>query len=212
MHKLGMSKDWKFTDIFGLDPQSLEMIAQPVVALIVLFPISEKVLKADSERLEKIEKDGQSVSPKVYFMKQTISNACGTIGLLHAVMNVQDEVSLEPENPLKEFAEKTKAMNPDERASFLEKDKSLSVAHEESAQEGQTEAPSADDKVDHHFIALIHKDGSIYEMDGRKPFPINHGTTTDSTFLSNAAQVCKAFVERDPGELRFTIVALVPAN
>lgn len=43
------------------------------------------------------------------------------------------------ESPLKEFAEKTKALSPDERATYMESDKSLSVAHEESAQEGQTE-------------------------------------------------------------------------
>jgi ubiquitin carboxyl-terminal hydrolase L3 len=28
---------------------------------------------------EKIEKEGQEVSPNVYFMKQTIENACGAI-------------------------------------------------------------------------------------------------------------------------------------
>lgn len=30
-----------------------------------------------------------------------------------------------------------------------------------------------------HFAAFVEKDGSLYELDGRKPFPINHGKCTD---------------------------------
>ena len=37
----------------------------------------------------RIKEEGQEVSPDVYFMKQTIGNACGTIGLIHAVANNQ---------------------------------------------------------------------------------------------------------------------------
>ena len=35
----------------------------------------------------------EAAEQDVYFMKQTISNACGTIGLLHAVGNNLDELS-----------------------------------------------------------------------------------------------------------------------
>lgn len=38
------------------------------------------------------ELKGQEVSPKVYFMKQTIGNSCGTIGLIHAVANNRDKL------------------------------------------------------------------------------------------------------------------------
>lgn len=49
-------------------------------------------LQYESFRLEeeaKIKAQGQEVSSEVYFMKQTIGNACGTIGLIHAVANNQ---------------------------------------------------------------------------------------------------------------------------
>lgn len=36
---------------------------------------------------------GQEVSSKVYFLKQTASNSCGTIGLVHAVANNQDKIT-----------------------------------------------------------------------------------------------------------------------
>lgn len=53
-----------------------------------------------------------------------------------------------------------------------------------------------------------HVDGHLYELDGRKAFPINHGATTPSTLLVDACTVIKQFMDRDPGEMRFTIVAL----
>ena len=65
---------------------------------------------------------------------------------------------------LKNFLEATKELSPDARADKLEADVGLSSAHEESAQGGQTEAPSRDEKVDLHFIALVEKEGSLYEL------------------------------------------------
>lgn len=41
------------------------------------------------EEEEKLKDQRQKVSPDVYFIKQTIGNACGTIGLIHAVANNQ---------------------------------------------------------------------------------------------------------------------------
>ena len=40
---------------------------------------------------------------------------------------------------LKEFLEKTNSMSPEDRGHELETDEGISKAHEESAQEGQTE-------------------------------------------------------------------------
>ncbi len=51
-------------------------------------------------------------------------------------------------------------------------------------------------------------EGHLYELDGRKKFPINHGPTSHETLLSDACKVIKMFMDRDPGEISFTIVAL----
>ena len=40
----------------------------------------------------RIKQDGQVVSPSVYFMKQTVGNACGTVGILHALGNCADRL------------------------------------------------------------------------------------------------------------------------
>ena len=36
----------------------------------------------------------QEVSKSVYFMKQTVGNACGTVGILHSIANNLDKVNL----------------------------------------------------------------------------------------------------------------------
>lgn len=55
-------------------------------------------------------------------------------------------------------------------------------------------------------------DGTLYELDGRKSFPVKHGATTPETFVQDAAGVCKEFMARDPEELRFTVMALAAAQ
>ncbi|KAM4608471.1 ubiquitin carboxyl-terminal hydrolase isozyme L3 isoform 2-T2 [Polymixia lowei] len=187
------------------------MVPKPVCAVLLLFPVTEKYESFRQEEEVKIKAQGQEVSPDVYFMKQTIGNACGTIGLIHAVSNNKGHLEFEPDSPLKKFLEESSKMSPDEKATFLEKDENIRVTHESSAQEGQSETPSIDDKVDLHFIAFVNVGGRLYELDGRKPFPIVHGKTSEDTFLEDAAEVCKNFMARDPQELHFTVIALSKA-
>ena len=41
---LGMcTNTWQFTDVFGLDPEMLMMVPRPVAAVMLLYPITEKV-------------------------------------------------------------------------------------------------------------------------------------------------------------------------
>ena len=43
MANLGMEMKFQFCDVFGLDPDLLMMVPQPCIALLLLFPINEKV-------------------------------------------------------------------------------------------------------------------------------------------------------------------------
>ena len=44
-------------------------------------------MKYEEEEEQRIRKEGQLVNSDVFFIKQTIGNACGTVGLLHALGN-----------------------------------------------------------------------------------------------------------------------------
>ncbi|XP_021273005.1 ubiquitin carboxyl-terminal hydrolase isozyme L3 isoform X4 [Numida meleagris] len=234
-----------------MEPELLSMVPRPVCAVLLLFPITEKYETFRTEEEERIKAKGQDVKSSVYFMKQTINNACGTIGLIHAIANNREKMNFETNSSLKKFLEDSLSMTPEERAKYLETYEAIRVTHESSAHEGQTEqstltvavsyndegideqhaledaevnvcrsckdvdlscrAPSIDEKVDLHFIALVNVGGHLYELDGRKPFPINHGETSDDSFLEDAIEVCKKFMERDPEELRFNAIALSAA-
>jgi ubiquitin carboxyl-terminal hydrolase L3 len=54
-------------------------------------------------------------------MYQTISNACGTVAMIHAVANNLDVVGLD-DGFLKNFVDATKDLSPEERAKKLEGD------------------------------------------------------------------------------------------
>lgn len=200
---------FKYYDVYGLDPELLLMVPQPVRALLLLFPITDNYKKFCSNEEERLKTEGQVVSDNVYFTLQTVGNACGTVGIIHSIFNNQDEVKIK-DGSLKTFYEKTKSLTPKECAEALEKDDGIAHCHGESASEGQTTA--IDEDVNLHFIALVHKEGQLYELDGRKPFPINHGPSSPDSFLNDAAEVCKKFMARDPKLLQFNIVALGKAE
>ena len=210
IQKLGVSNNWGFSDVFGLDEELLCMVPQPSLAFILLFPITENYKKHYVEEKEKILREGQEVSKDVFFMKQTIGNACGTIGVIHSLANSFDKIDVKKESPLAKFMNEVKGLSAEEIGKALEGDVSFAEAHTNCAASGQTAPMEADTKVDLHFVALIQKNGSLYELDGRKDFPINHGPSSDKTFLVDAAKVCKKFMALDESEMRFTILSLGP--
>lgn len=212
LKQLGVLPSWQFVDVYGLDDELLSLVPRPVCAVLLLFPVTQKYEESKAEEQSRIKNRGQELSSTVYFVKQTIRNACGTIALIHAVANNQNKLEFGPDSTMKKFLNQSSKMSPDARAKFLEKDESIRVSHEISAQEGQTETPHIDDKVDLHFITFIEEHGSLYELDGRKPFPINHGPTSSETLLEDAVVICKTFMNRDPDELRFTVVALAKSQ
>ncbi|CAK7303919.1 Ubiquitin carboxyl-terminal hydrolase isozyme L1 [Vulpes lagopus] len=93
-------------------------------------------------------------------------------------------------------------------AKCFEKNEAIQAAHDAVAQEGQCRV---DDKVNFHFILFNNVDGHLYELDGRMPFPVNHGTSSEDSLLQDAAKVCREFTEREQGEVRFSAVALCKA-
>lgn len=210
LSSLGVDSKWQFYDVFGLDPELLCMVPQPCYALLLLFPINEQYEQFKTDENNRIETKGQELSKNLYFTKQTVGNACGTVGIIHSIANAKN-IKLES-GFLKAFLETTKAMTPDQRGKALETDEGISSAHEDSAREGQTEAPPADTEVNLHFIAFVHVDDALYELDGRKNFPINHGKCSASSFLQDAAAACQKFMQRDPTQLQFNIVALSEAS
>ncbi|KAK1286551.1 hypothetical protein QJS10_CPB20g01387 [Acorus calamus] len=198
---LGLSPDEaEFYDVYGLDEELLEMVPKPVLAVLFLFPITPEV-----RILARLISD--SDYERVYFLKQTVGNACGTIGLLHAIGNVTSHIKLVEESFLDRFFKSTAAMDPLERAAFLEKDREMEDAHSVAASAGDTEAPDINSNVDTHFICFSCVDGGLYELDGRKTKPVLHGPSSPSSLLQDAAKVIKSMIEKNPDSNNFNVIA-----
>ena len=56
----------------------------------MLFPITEATEEAKQKEEDTLLAAGQDVAPSVWFTKQTVSNACGTVAMLHAYANNPD--------------------------------------------------------------------------------------------------------------------------
>lgn len=136
---------------------------------------------------------------------------------------------------LKKFVNSARNLTAEERGKLLEEDNAFMQTMNTNPMPATDESCStSSDGADLHFVALIEKNGQLYELDGLKSFPISHGPTTKETFvkvrlrekllcmtmsywnskwrrnsvLQDAARVCREFAARDPSDIHFTVNAL----
>jgi ubiquitin carboxyl-terminal hydrolase L3 len=85
---LGVSS-LSFHDVFSIeDPEMLAFIPRPVLALVIVFPTTETYEKHTAEEEASREVyNGSGEGEDVVWFKQTIHNACGLYGILHATCN-----------------------------------------------------------------------------------------------------------------------------
>ncbi|XP_061883109.1 ubiquitin carboxyl-terminal hydrolase isozyme L1 isoform X1 [Entelurus aequoreus] len=201
MMKLGVGKNWRFVDVLGLEAEPLSLVPEECCALMLLFPLTQQHESFRQQQADKVARGSDA-----YFLKQTSVNSCGTIALLHAVGNNQSKMTFEDGSVLKKFLDETAKMSAKDRAEHLNMNKAIHSVHNEVASQAQC-VPEAD-KINFHFIAFVNINGQLLEFDGMMNGPLNHGPTKDNTLVTDAAKVCRDFVKRGQGELRFSAVAL----
>lgn len=89
VHNLGLSLDLSWHDVYSLDdPSLLAFVPRPAHALLLVFPTSSAY---ERERLDEDSSlpdyAGTGPDEEVLWFKQTIGNACGLMGLIHATCN-----------------------------------------------------------------------------------------------------------------------------
>ncbi|GKZ17295.1 ubiquitinyl hydrolase 1 [Aspergillus brasiliensis] len=218
VRQLGLSPTIGFTDVWSIDsPDLLAFIPRPSYALLLVFPVSaayEASRQAEDAPLP--EYTGSGPDEPVMWFKQTIRNACGLIGLLHAVSNGTPRKHVTPGSELDNLLKEAEGLGPIQRADLLYESKALESAHADAARLGDTEAPGAEDSVDLHFVAFVKgEDGRLWELDGRRKGPLVRGVLgeEEDALSERALQLgVRRFleVEKKSGneDLRFSLVSL----
>ncbi|KAF7796841.1 hypothetical protein EIP86_008025 [Pleurotus ostreatoroseus] len=204
--------------------QLLALVPKPVKAIVLLFPITEQYENARKAEDQQIAEKGQHpIDSTVLFIKQTIGNACGTMGLIHALAN--SSITLEPESPLALFIDECKDMTPEQRAKLLETTSHFADIHAEAAAAGQTAPPSANEHVDLHFTCFVQApnppareegidveaDGHrLIELDGRRIGPIDRGVCRD--LLKDAMRYIQENYVSHTKDVHFSVMALAPPS
>ncbi|KAI5201663.1 cysteine proteinase [Aureobasidium subglaciale] len=218
LHKLGLSSQLAFHDVFSIDePELLAFVPRPASALLLVFPISDTYESfRRSEDHDKPEYEGCGPDEEVVWYKQTIGNACGLIGVLHAVSNGAARDFITRDSDLATLLQDAIHLKPAQRADLLYESQALESAHQAAATGGDTTAPAAEDNVDLHYVCFVKSaNNHLWEMDGRRKGPLDRGLlAVDDDVLSDKAldMGVRSFLKREAeaggGDLRFSLIAL----
>ncbi|KZM24693.1 ubiquitin-specific protease [Ascochyta rabiei] len=218
---LGLDDELSFYDIYSLtDPDLLAFIPRPVYALLVILPLTptwndERI----TEDKDKSDYKGKGEDDPVIWFKQTIGHACGSIGLVHTLLNSEASKHIKSGSTLDQIRQEALPKPMLERAKVLEDSDAFEKAHAEAAQLGDTAAPTPSSNEDYgHFVAFVKaKDGHLWELEGDRKGPLDRGALDNDEDMLSPAALEKSLgrlmrIEADSGgDLRFSAIALAPS-
>ncbi|SMR58706.1 unnamed protein product [Zymoseptoria tritici ST99CH_1E4] len=220
LHNLGLSPTLSFHDVYSIsDPDLLSFVPRPAHALLLVFPVSssyESHRRTEDASLPTYS--GSGLLEDVIWYRQTIGNACGLIGLLHAVSNGAARKMVQPGSELERFINAAVPLSPADRAALIENSDVIANAHASAAATGDTAPPEAGDDVDLHYVCFVksEKSGKLWELDGRRKGPLDRGVLSEGEDVLSEKGLdvgVRAFLKREEeasggGELRFSLITL----
>ena len=209
---------FSFHDIYSLtDPEMLAFIPRPALALLVIIPLTPTWHEArTAEDKDKPEYAGKGEDEPVVWFKQTIGDACGSIGLLHCLLNTFASKHIKPSSPLDQIRTNALPKSMWERAKVLEDSGAFEKAHADAAKLGDTPT-NRDEHRGQHFVAFVKaEDGHLWELEGDRKGPLDRGALGDDEDVLSPAALEKGIgrlmrIESEKGgDLRFSVIALAP--
>lgn len=220
--KLGLGDELRFYDVYALDePALLAHIPRPAAALLVIIPMTEawgRDREAEDAARPGGDYDGRGPDEPVVWFRQTIGNACGSIGLLHCAINGPAAAHVRPGSDLARLRAAALPLGPADRADLLYHDAAFEAAHKSVEKAGDT-APSNAHHEGQHFVAYVKAGGRLWELEGSRPGPLDRGALAeDEDVLSPRAlelglgRIIKLNQQDGASDLRFSCMALAPTS
>ncbi|KAF7456508.1 ubiquitin carboxyl-terminal hydrolase isozyme L1 [Cryptosporidium felis] len=202
--KLGAKTKMSFVDIYSFDESEVANYNQEPISILIVFPITQEMADSRGES----PSDFSGLEEKIWFMRQYIPNSCGTIALLHSILNNQDKIELQEGSIAQELSKigKVSGNISETRGRHLLNDVNIKKIHEEIT--SQDRGGECDYETDFHYTTLIASMGNIFELDGRLLRPIDHGEYRNGTFLKCALQIIKEKFISTLGEYSVAITAV----
>lgn len=213
-HKIGLSPVLQFHDVYSItEPELLAFLPQPVMALVMLFPLTSSY-----EEYRKLEDaKAKNDSNGAVWFKQTIGNGCGLYALLHVLANLPRDFIIENLMLNKLLLLQLSLLLLTEEITKLVETLEQNIQLDENyGSQGQTEAPDANDSIEYHFITYVKgSDGHLYELDGRRTGPVDLGESNESHILDDSKLVNKIqFYMDNTDEVQrnnFALMAVAPS-
>jgi ubiquitin carboxyl-terminal hydrolase L3 len=176
--KLGLSADLQFYDVYSLDePSLLSHIPRPALALLVIIPLTsawDQARKAEDASQQPYTGSGPD-EPVIWF-QQTIGHACGSIGLLHSVINGPAAAFIKPGSDLAAIRTAAIPLDMTKRAEMLYNSEPFERAHKSVEQAGDSEADMTGEREGGHFVSYVKSGGKLWELEGSRIGPLERGT------------------------------------
>ncbi|EPY30748.1 ubiquitin carboxyl-terminal hydrolase L3 [Strigomonas culicis] len=177
----------EFTDVFGTAEEHLAIVPQPVKAVLFVYPISKATEDYCRQKTEEQKEEAKEFvsKNKFFFTKQYVGNACGTIGMLHALINNVDALGVvSPNSVLAVLGGDAIPQSHKEVGVIVGGMEALNEAHAFAALQGDTAHQPIDTPINLHFVCFVGIGGRCLELDGRQDAPILHGNArTVQAFL-----------------------------
>ncbi|KAL4715909.1 hypothetical protein ACJJTC_013209 [Scirpophaga incertulas] len=196
-------------------------LESPVYGFIFLFRWIEerRSRRKFVEQIESYVRDEETIN-NIFFAQQMVPNSCATHALISVLLNC---ANLHLGETLSRLKHHTLGMNPENKGWAIGNTPELACAHNSHA------IPQARKKTDknagvptgrftgeaYHFVSFVPINGHLFELDGLKPYPTDHGPwAIDEDWTHKFRRVMAERLGRDTGEqvhdIRFNLMAVVP--
>ncbi|XP_031552298.1 ubiquitin carboxyl-terminal hydrolase BAP1-like [Actinia tenebrosa] len=151
-----------------------------VYGFIFLFKwIEERRSRRKIQPLDESFVEDQDIVNDIFFAQQVIPNSCATHALLSVLLNCPHVDLGDTVSKLKEFS---KNFNPENKGYVIGNLPELAMTHNKFARPEAKQLPEKTNSLSSvrameafHFVSYVPIKGRLFELDGLKPYPIDHG-------------------------------------
>ncbi|ERL87718.1 ubiquitin carboxyl-terminal hydrolase calypso isoform X1 [Dendroctonus ponderosae] len=171
------------------------------------------------EQTETFVKD-EDVVNNIFFAQQMVPNSCATHALISILLNC---ANIHLGDTLFRLKAHTHGMSPENKGWAIGNTPELACAHNSHAMPQAKRRLEKSSSVStgrftgrgeaFHFVSFVPIGGRLYELDGLKPFPIDHGPCSDQDWTDNFRSVIQdrlGITADEYNEIRFNLMAVVP--